>query len=105
MKYRLLTEERAVNCIEAASAAASAKFKKEKKKKKKKKKKRPPDPRPNERLAPSALASAKFPSNLWHWESGAFRWIPPLIFSQHNIPGLRTDVDDLKKQFADVSTW
>ena len=56
---------RAVNCIEAAEAAAEAKFQK-KKKKKKKRRNGPQTPRPHERLAPSALAPAKFPSNLRH---------------------------------------
>ena len=62
-RHKMLTYcdySRAVNCIEAAEAAAEAKFKK------KRIKKRPPDPRLHERLAPSALASAKFPSNLRH---------------------------------------
>ena len=50
----------AVNCIEAAEAAASAKSPPPPQKK------TPPPPPSHERLAPSTLASAKFPSNLRH---------------------------------------
>ena len=71
---------RAVNCIEAAEATASAKSSPPPKK-------RPPDPPPYERFAPLALASAKFPSNLRHWQclyTCYPKMIPLLVFKMES---------------------